>query len=37
VLALKVAISGFARPGLDAAFKLKFLDLNAALSSLKHH
>jgi len=36
VLAFKVAISGFARSGLDAAFKLKILDLNAASKVKKY-
>jgi len=36
VLTFKVAISGFTRSGLDAAFKLEILDLNAALKVKKY-
>jgi len=35
-IALQVAISGFTRPGLDAAFNLKILDLNTALKVKKY-
>jgi len=34
--ALKIKISGFNRLGLEAAFKLKILDLNAALKVEKY-
>jgi len=34
-IALKIAISGFTRPGLDTAFNVKILDLNKALKVKK--